>query len=93
MRREGTLHIVWMNHGRGREPKYNVGFSDYASAQVATQHREIVGEVTLGHYLAEQVKVHPDAVHLTLKRLKIVGNAAIFHTVLSDEELVNLGLK
>jgi hypothetical protein len=52
-----------------------------------------VGDSTLRSYLSEQVKVHPDAVHLALKRLKIEGNAAIFHTILSEEELVDLGLK
>lgn len=92
MRREGTLHIACMNHGRGGEPNYNVGFSDYASPKVATTHREIVGENNLRDYLKDQVKIHPDAVDVAMKRLRTEGNAAIFHTIPSDEELANLGL-
>lgn len=93
MQREGTLHIVRLNHGRPGEPKYNVGFSDYAARQVATIHREIVTEDALRKYLAEQVKIHPDSVAAAMKRLRLEGNAAIFHTPLSDEELSALGLK
>jgi hypothetical protein len=93
MKREGTLNIVCLNQGRPGEPKYNVGFSDYASRQVATTHREIVTENELKKYLTEQVKIHTDAVDLALRRLKAEGNAAIFHTILTDEELAALGLK
>jgi hypothetical protein len=73
------------------EPKYSVG--DYASRQVATTHREFVTEDALLKFLTQQVKIHPDSVTAAIKRLKIQGNAAIFHTPLSDEQLSFLGLK
>lgn len=85
MQREGTLHIVRLNQGRVGEPKYNVGFSDYACPQVASTHGEIVTEDALRKFLTEQVKIHPDSVAFAFKRLKTEGNAAIFHTPLSDE--------
>ena len=52
-----------------------------------------MGDGTLRSYLGEEVKVHPGAVDLAMKRLKSEGNAAIFHTILSAEKLVDLGLK
>jgi hypothetical protein len=93
MKREGTLTIVCLNHGRKGEPKYNVGFSDYASREVATTHREIVAENELRKYLIYQVKMHSDSVDVALSQLKAKGNAAIFHLILTDEELMTLGLK
>jgi hypothetical protein len=93
MQREGTLHIVWLNHGRPGEPKYNLGFSDYASRQVATTHREITTEDALCKFLIERIKIHPDSVAVTMKRLRVEGNAAIFHASLTDKELSTLGLK
>jgi hypothetical protein len=93
MRREGTLHIVWLNYRRAGEPKYNVGFSDYASNQVAKIHKEIVTEDALRKFLTEEVKVHPDSVAVAMRRLRAEGNAAIFHTPLTDTELSTLGLK
>lgn len=93
MKREGTLSIACLNHGRAGEPQYNVGFSDYTSRQVTTIHREIVGENELKKYLTDQAKIHPDSVDVALRRLRAEGNAAIFHMILTDEELVALGLK
>jgi len=93
MKREGTLHIVCLNHGRPGEPKYNVGFSDYASREVATAHREISTENELKKYLTEQVKIHLESVDVTVRQLRAKGNAAIFHLILTDEELLALGLK
>lgn len=93
MQRDGTLHIVRINQGRAEEPKFNVGFSDYAAPQVATTHREIVTEDALRKFLTDQVRIHPDSVTAAFKRLKLEGNAAIFHTPLTDEELLALGLK
>jgi len=93
MKREGTLHIVQLNHGCPGEPKYNIGFSDYASPPIATTHREIITEEALRKFLAENAKIHPDSVAVVINRLKIEGNAAIFHTPLTDEELSGLGLK
>lgn len=93
MQREGTLHIVRLNHGRPGDAKYNVGFSDYASREVATRHREIVTDEALRQFLFDQLKIHPDSVEVAFKRLKLEGNAAIFHMPLTDEELVAFGLK
>ncbi|HTZ46101.1 MAG TPA: hypothetical protein VMH20_00810 [Verrucomicrobiae bacterium] len=93
MKREGTLTIVYLNHGRPGEPKYNVGFSDYASREVATTQREIVTENELKKYLTEQVKVHLDSVDVVLRQLKAAGSAAIFHLILTDEELKATGLR
>lgn len=70
-----------------------MGFSDYASRQVATIHWESVTEDALRKFLTDQVKIHPDSVAVALNRLKLEGNAAIFHTPLTDEELGNLGLR
>jgi hypothetical protein len=93
MKREGTLTIVCLNHGCAEEPKYDVGFSDYASREVATTHHEIVGENELKKYLAYPAKIHSDSVDLALRQLKAEGSAAIFHMILTDDELVTLGLK
>lgn len=93
MKREGTLNIVCLNHGSAGEPKYSVGFSDYASRQVPTTHREIASENELKKYLTDQVKIHPDSVDVALRQLRADGNATIFHMILTDEELVALGLK
>jgi hypothetical protein len=93
MKREGTLQIVHLNHGGPGEPKYRVGFSDYASRQVATTHCEIITEDALKTFLTDQVKIHPEAVMVAIQRLRTEGNASIFHTPLTDEELSALGLK
>jgi hypothetical protein len=93
MKREGTLTIVYLNHGRSGEPKYNVGFSDYASRQVAMIYHEIVTENELKKYLTEQLKIHLDSVDVALRQLRAEGNAAIFHLILTDEELGALGLQ
>jgi hypothetical protein len=87
-----ALHIVWLNYRGAGEPKYNVGFSDYASTQVAKIHREIVTEHALRKFLTEQIKIHPDSVAVAIKRLRAEGNTAIFHTPLTDTELSTLGL-
>lgn len=93
MKRDGTLHIVHLDQDRSGEPKYSVGFSDYASRQVATAHREIITEDALRKFLTEQLKIHPDAVTVAIQHLKIEGNASIFHTPLTDEELATLGFR
>jgi hypothetical protein len=93
MRREGTLRIVWINRREKGEPRYNIGFSDYASRQAAAIHKEIVGEQALKDYLIDRVKVHSDSVHVALKSLETEGDTSIFHTTLTDEELVALDLQ
>jgi hypothetical protein len=93
MQCEGTLHIVRLNHGHTGDPKFNVGFSDYAAPTVATTHREIVTEDALRKFLIDQVKVHPDSVSVTFKHPKLEGRSAIFHLQLTDEELLALDLK
>lgn len=92
MKREGTLHIVHLNHGSSDGPKYSVGFSDYTSRQVATTPREIVTEDALRKFLTEQVNIHPDAVTVAIQQLKTAGSADIFHAALTDDELSVLGL-
>jgi hypothetical protein len=92
-KREGTLHIVWTNRGQLGEPRYSVVFADSALSQGAMKLKEIVGEEPLRNYLATKVIMRAAALNLALHSLKTEGNAAIFHTILSDEELLSLGLK
>jgi hypothetical protein len=91
-RREGTLHIVWTNRAEDAQPKYTVVFADYSSSQGAMKVKEVSGEQALTNYL-ERINVHASEAHSALRDLKTQGNAAIFHTVLSDEQLASLGLK
>jgi hypothetical protein len=93
MRREGTLHIVWVNRGHHGDPKYHVAFADYAASQRFNNFKEVEGEEVLRDYLTAKIKVHPAAVDTALHRLKAQGNAGIFHTILLDEQLVKLGLR
>jgi hypothetical protein len=93
MRREGTLRIVWTNRVEKGEPKYDILFSDYVSRQEAAIHKEIVGEQALKNYLIDRAKVHSDSVYVALKSLTAEGATSIFHVILTDEELVDLGLK
>jgi hypothetical protein len=92
-RREGTLHIVWTNRGQLGEPRYNIVFADSALSQGAMKLREIVGEESLRNYLTTKVIMRAAALNLALRSLRTEGNAAIFHTILSDEQLLSLGLK
>jgi hypothetical protein len=43
-----ALHLVWLNYRGAGEPKYNVGFSDYASTQVAKIHRKLSRNMLCG---------------------------------------------
>lgn len=92
-RREGTLHIVWTNRGQLGEPRYSVVLADSISSQGAMKLKEIVGEEPLRNYLTAKVIMRPAALHLALHSLKTEGNAAIFRTILLDEQLLSLGLK
>lgn len=92
-RREGTLHIVWTNRGQLGEPRYSVEFADSTLSQGAMKLKEIVGEEPLRNYLTTKVIMRPAALHLALHSLKTQGNAPIFHTILSDEQLLSLELK
>lgn len=56
-------------------------------------HLEIASENELKKYLTDQAKIYPDSVDVALRRLRAEGNAAIFHMMLTDDELVALGLK
>ena len=93
MRREGSLNIVCLNHGRPGQANYHLSFSDYAAPNATSTPREIAGEDALRAFLHDQLKIHPDAIAVALKTLKTEPSASIFHTTLSDEELVSLGLK
>jgi acyl carrier protein len=92
MKREGTLHIVRLDRDGSVGAEYSVAFSDYSCRQNATTLREIVTEDALRKFLAEQLKIHPDAVAVAIQHLKTEGSADIFHTSLTDEELSALGL-
>jgi hypothetical protein len=92
MKREGSLHIVWLNRGQ-TEPQYSVGFADYRSSGGAMKMRRLNGGNELVHFLTHEIRVHPDVLASAVNGLRDEGNASIFNVVLSDEELTKLGLK
>jgi hypothetical protein len=93
MRRIGTLQIVCLDREAQGEAKYSVGFADYALPRGIQKLKEIVGEEALRNYLTAEVKVHAEAIQMTMSSLKSGGSAEIFHVALTEEQLGSLGLK
>jgi hypothetical protein len=91
MKREGTLHILWMNGAAHNEvPSYHVIFADYQSG--AGKIRLITGNEHLKSFLALEMGVRSEAIESTFEGLQRESTANIFNIELPDDQLANLEL-
>jgi hypothetical protein len=91
MKREGTLHILWMNEAaRNAVPSYHVIFADYQSG--AGKIRLIMGKEHLKSFLALDIGVRSEAIDSALEGLKRESSANIFNVELPDDRLAKLEL-
>jgi hypothetical protein len=91
MKREGTLHILWMNGAAHDEvPSYHVIFADYQSG--AGKIKWIMGSERLKSFLTSEIGVRSEAVASTFEELKRESSANIFNVELPDDILAKLEL-
>jgi hypothetical protein len=91
MKREGTLHILWMNGGAHNEvPSYHVIFADYQSG--AGRIRLIMGKEHLKSFLSMEIGVRSEAIESAFEGLKRESSANIFDVELPDDKLAKLEL-
>jgi hypothetical protein len=88
----GSLHIICMDEGE-LLPEYQLGFKDYRSSGGAIKMAQILGEEDLVNFLIADVGVEPATVESALQELKSKGQTSIPDLVLSDEDLIILGLR
>lgn len=91
MRKEGTLHIVWLNRPAS-DSVYSVGFADYASSGGAMKPRNFNGTHDLRRFLLHDIEVDEVLVNSSLAGLRDEGNASIFNVILTDKQLKALEL-
>ncbi|HKN36915.1 MAG TPA: hypothetical protein VJX16_27030 [Terriglobales bacterium] len=89
--RGGTLFIVEMDEGQGKE--YEVGFGDHGSMSRNLKMAQIVGEDKLVEFLTEEIGVESAKVDSAISELKKNGQARVRDVVLSDADLLILGLR
>lgn len=89
--RGGTLLIVEMEEGQ-RAPEYEVGFNDQSSTHGAVKMAQIIGAEKLVSFLRSEIGVDATAVESAFSELKIHHQAFIHDVVLSDADLIVLGL-
>jgi hypothetical protein len=87
----GTLFIVELEEGL-LEPEYEVGFAEHGSMHGALKMAQIVGEDNLRAFLTAEIGVDSARADSALRELKTRGQATIHDIVLSDEDLIVLGL-
>jgi hypothetical protein len=92
MNHEGNLHLVWMNRGLHGNLECNVMFADYGASGVM-KPRKVIGERALRQFLTGRAHVRSGLVDAILKELHETGIAGLDHVLLSDDELLDLGLK
>jgi hypothetical protein len=89
--REGTLHIVVMNPGK-RVPRYSVGFADYSSASGAMKTVAVDGEQGLRDFFT-RTGINQRIAMSVFENLRTEGEASVLRVILSDDMLLDLGLK
>ena len=89
--RGGTLFIVEVDEGQ-RAPEYEVGFTDQSSTHGAVKMAQIDGEDKLVSFLRAEIGIDASVVDSAVRELRIHGQALIHDVVLSDADLIVLGL-
>ena len=89
--RGGTLFIVEMDEGQGKE--YEVGFSDRGSMTRDLKMAQIPGEDKLVNFLREEIGLESAKVDTAIHELKNNGKATIQDVALSHADLLILGLR
>ena len=85
------MFIVEMDEGQGKE--YEVGFGDHGSMSRNLKMAQIVGEDKLVEFLTEEIGVESAKVDSAISELKKNGQARVRDVVLSDADLLILGLR
>jgi hypothetical protein len=89
--RGGTLFIVEMDDGQGKE--YELGFGERGSIGRNLKMAHIVGEDKLVDFLTGEIGVDSAQVGSAVNELKKSGKATLRDVVLSDADLLILGLR
>jgi len=89
--RGGTLFIVEMDGGQGKE--YEVGFGERGAMSRNLKMAQVVGEDKLVDFLTGEIGLESAKVDSAINELKKNGKAAIRDVVLSDADLLILGLR
>ena len=88
----GSLHIVRTDDGEPL-PEYQVGFEEYGASHGPIKMEQMRGDDELKNFLTTDAGVEPAKVESALQELRAKGKASIPNLVLSQRDLIVLGLR
>jgi hypothetical protein len=88
----GSLHIVRTDDGEPL-PEYQVGFEEYGASHGPIKMEQMRGDDELKNFLTTDAGIEPAKVDSALQELRAKGKASIPNLVLSQGDLIVLGLR